>query len=40
LAPGVVAFGAGLFAWANAPLAKRTPATNRQNREPMIRMAL
>jgi hypothetical protein len=38
LAPGVASFGAGLVAWANAAPAKRTPATNRQNREPMILM--
>jgi hypothetical protein len=39
LAPGVVSFGAGLVAWANAaPATRVTPATNRHNREPMNRM--
>jgi hypothetical protein len=41
LAPGVASFGAGPVAWANAaPPTRVTPATNRQNREPMIRMLL
>ena len=39
LAPGVVSLGAGLVDWAKAaPATRVTPATNRQNREPMIRM--
>jgi hypothetical protein len=41
LAPGVISFGAGLVAWANAaPATRMTPAKIRQSRGPMIRMRL
>jgi hypothetical protein len=38
---GAVGFGAGLSAWANAaPATRVAPATNKQSRDPMIRMLL